>query len=63
MSITKHQVREKFEAWFVVEYEFYIRMGRRGYKLDRDVEGEYLWDIPKHDFKVFYEAFRAFGVV
>lgn len=60
---TEDKVREKFEQWFVVEYEFYIRMARRGYKLDRDAQGEYLWDIPKHDFKVFSDACRAFGVV
>lgn len=56
-------IRDKFEAWFVEHYEWFIRRERRGYKLTRDKNGEYEWDIPKHDYQVFKDAFIKFSEI
>ncbi len=51
------EVQELFEQWYLKEYEWHITKGRRGYRLDKDSNGNYTWEHPKHDFEVWKGAF------
>lgn len=55
------KVQSQFEAWYLMTYDWYIVRGRRGYRLDKDVNGEYTWDHPKHDYEVWKGAYKFFG--
>lgn len=54
--MNREELMESFEAWYKVEYEWYMQRARRGYKLSKDSEGNYEWDHPRHDFKVWCAA-------
>lgn len=48
----------QFEMWFLGHYEWYITRNRRGYKLDKDTNGDYDWPIAKQDWLVWRAARR-----
>jgi len=52
------KVEETFQAWFLQHYEWYIRMKRRGYRLDKDDKGDYAWEPAKQDWIVWQAAIK-----
>lgn len=54
-------VQASFETWFLSHYSWYIERKRRGYRLDKDVKGDYTWEPAIQDWIVWQAATKFMG--